>query len=609
MKQEYTPKQPPTRRRGRAARALPVVGATMLAGIATVGILPSTNAQAAVVPAAHKVNSSSSIGPGEIIDYAKKAYTAYKVADCIGGGKADLISCLVSAGEAGGPTTADVYNKLTELSASFDKYQVQYKKDHQAVMQTLGVISADQKETALSVQVAQLRDDSERAHVAVTMAGALTDCSAKVLSPDAARESCDIFDSNGLKLRTKPATIDTLNDVKHRFLEQNFDDGGIGRDRYLKSPAVYSQILAGTPETGGDAKIADIDPYRQSGVLRWTLDKANAAEVARQGFPVGTQLTVLPASYVNSAGHKVSQIIDEESGYYMTRILAAKLAGRDDQAQSLLNLSEHGRQDSSPVPSIAEQREIYQFPGWTSTTPLQPNQYLLRGQRSGLAKVTVNQGATPADDATLPTGEQVTKLADDMGFSGTHYSSLTKTDPAAFPALAGQLPGPYPAVARYYTKARNDVVATDAGFYTAGTGPQLYLINHRDELFHTARCRDTGQACVIPLSVGTGASHLVGPTNVVFLQTATEQKEIKGRRAIGYTPWVPGVVRGLTVPAGFARTASQDDLSKLESLTGGNVYAMAPQLPGHGHYDGAAYPALSINIQPMSRGGALLPVG
>ena len=118
----------------------------------------------------------------------------------------------------------------------------------------------------------------------------------------------------------------------------------------------------------------------------------------------------------------------------------------------------------------------------------------------------------------------------------------------------------------------------------AGTGPQLYLINHRDELFlHGEMPEHRSSVRIPPDGELEHRTSLAQPTWCSSRPRRSRRKSrVVGNR--GY-PWVPGVIRGLTVPAGFARTASQADLASDRIADRWQRLRDGAQLPGKGHYD------------------------
>lgn len=552
-------------------------------------------------------------GVGSVIGYVDQAYKAYQVADCIFSAKMSFTDCVIKMG-SDSKSIDDVYNEVKKLSDEFNKFEKQYKVDHQSVMAALTEIASDQKNLALATQVAQIHDDTERAHVGVIMMRALIDCSANMLAPDAGVQRCAIVDQYGKTIRTEPANTDTLHEVQRRFVSKYFD--GNGNDLFAKEATVYSQILGGRPSYAGEHDPAKLDPIRQTGVLARTVDKFNSEEVLRQGFNMGTKLTVFPASYVNRLGQSVNQLIDEESGYYLSRIFAAQLAGQDELAQSLSSLADEGRDDSSPVLSLAQQRQVYLFPDWSPRNQLEPNQYLLSGERSGAIKVTVKQSAELVDNDSLPTEAQVTKLADDMGFAGNNanFDKLTAGDPEAFPAIAKQLPGNASAVARYYTRSRDDLFTTSPGHYRFGsTKPaQQWMINYAGGVFTRTTVPGvpaTSRADQIYLGTTQSPAYRIGSANVVFQQTADLQEKVAGwKNKSGAGALLLVEKHTHDVAAGYARTAIQSDRGTINSKPAldGNLHVVAPQFSGSGHYDGVAFPALSISITPVAATGQLV---
>lgn len=105
--------------------------------------------------------------------------------------------------------------------------------------------------------------------------------------------------------------------------------------------------------------------------------------------------------------------------------------------------------------------------------------------------------------------------------------------------------------------------------------------------------------------------------NMIMVKGWTDETPLPRLR--GTTPRPGGdlvfwEVRGNSVGPTYARTAIQPDVAVEQSgLTKnyareGNVHAMAPQLSAGGHYDGSAYPALSIEIAAVAPDGPLQPV-
>lgn len=266
--------------------------------------------------------------------------------------------------------------------------------------------------------------------------------------------TCQTSDINGIA-STMAATPELVTSLAQEIVSIDANDPAAQTTPWYND---YQTLL---PKISGSAS----SPY-QSGdgsLLHAVVSTAAANEAAKQGLTPGTPLRFYSASYVNQVGQAVSSVVAQEAMYIVARIAAfgfnaaaaqpsspnqAYLA--EDAADYLAQMNgtnADGSAASLVAPTPAQQLTAYTFPGWSPSTPLNPNQAYFTGPNTAPVLLTNlgNSTSTPSQSAasTLPTATAVQNIATDIGLNpsqerqsteaGGPYAVLSKLYPEALP--------------------------------------------------------------------------------------------------------------------------------------------------------------------------------
>lgn len=355
-------------------------------------------------------------GPGEVIDAAMKIYEA--VEQCRSNEAAGL-PCTQSTGE----TVNEIYTMLRDFT-------IKYDKDQERARASFDEVIKNQKDAAVQAEWREVAADLETSHVNIQLLNSYSEC-ARIVASNTTGNCTKIDELGNTVPGGQPATFETLTTIQDDIIAQ--DSGS--RDNvggYRISPTYFAQRIGGS-----NAK----NPYAAQGLMHAVLAYEDAAEVSRQGLTPGTKLSYYPSSHVNEVGQQIAAIAAQETGYFASRIAAAKMNSRTDFAESLERVATVGRADTSPVLSIATQQSTFTFPGWSLTSQLADNQAYFAGKKSGTVLLTNigDSSSTPKSENTeLPTSKQLAAFGEDFGASYVHTQQLYGKE---LPAIPGQITG------------------------------------------------------------------------------------------------------------------------------------------------------------------------
>lgn len=412
------------RRRRLKVIALPAAGLALTAGLGTAAGMAHP---ASAAPAGNVAQVGALKGAPGIGDIVSMGSTIYGfVAQCENN-LDNNISCLQGSGKS----IAEIHGIVSDIRNKLDAFTAQYAKDQEQTQQALDTVIQNQANAEVRAQWTTVRADLETAHVSLKLYDGYVDCLNSATSAQAGGETptCEVIDLAGKPTgETVPADLNHIQAAERKFLEyQVKNQHAVGG--YTLQAADLVQRISGTTT----------DPYASPSLMNAILNREEVAEKVRQGLPAASKLRVIPASYVNKIGEYESAMIERENTYFAMRIIAANMSGETDLAKTWAGLANNGRQDLSPVLSLAQQSTAFTFPGWSRENKLPANQYYFNGPRTGLVKIT-NHGMTkqPMMGNQLPTRHEIQNLAADIDESGTTYSQQVAANGSAIPGPISQ---------------------------------------------------------------------------------------------------------------------------------------------------------------------------